>query len=53
MQVSIFFSAQYFLFCRDMLFLFQMDDEKSVNNENNVDVTTPTEKKYLIEFIQT
>ena len=30
-----------------------MDDENSVNRENNIDITTPTEKQYLIEFFKT
>ena len=30
-----------------------MDDENSINGENNVDITPPTEKQYLIEFIKT
>ena len=32
-------------------FLFKIDDKNTVNSENNVDITTPAEKQYLIEFI--
>ena len=36
-----------------LCYLFKMDDESSVNSENNVDITTSTEKKYLIDLIKT
>ena len=32
--------------------LFIQDPENSVNNENHVDITTTTEKQYLLEFIK-
>ena len=44
-----FSSKKHFKRC----FLFEIDDENSVNSENNVDITSLTEKQYLIEFIKT
>ena len=50
-------ALQYFSWKKDFkggerfCFLFKTDDESSVNGKNNVDITTPTEKQYLIEVM--